>query len=154
ARMAATSLLETVNEGDIVSIYTFDSVVREIAPPTVIGPSSRGDLIRRIGTIVPMGSTNMYDGLRTGEARASQAPATHPVRRVVIISDGIANVGPCSLDDLGNLAAQGTESGVQVSAIGVGMDYDEHTLSSLAVRSSGRLYHLAEPSQMATILRE
>src|SRR5262249_13691636 len=41
---------------------------------------------------------------------------------------------------------------VQVSAIGVGLDYDERTLNALAVRSSGRLYHLEEPRDMTAIL--
>ena len=64
-----------------------------------------------------------------------------------ICLDGRANVGPSSPEALGDLAARGTEDGVQVSAIGVGLDYDERTLGELARRSSGRMYHLEEPSQ-------
>ncbi len=154
ARMAASSLLETLSDGDIVSVYTFSNDVMEIAPPTVMNAQSRGALIQRVNTIQPMGGTNMYDGLRVGEARLAEAPATHPVRRLVMISDGMANIGPSSPEELGNLAANGTESGVQVSAIGVGLEYDERTLGALAMRSSGRMYHLEQPSQMASILRE
>jgi Ca-activated chloride channel family protein len=96
----------------------------------------------------------MYDGLRVGEARVAEAPSTHTIRRVVLISDGMANIGPSSPEELGNLAAQGTETGAQVSAIGVGLEYDENTLGALAMRSAGRLYHLSQPSEMASILRE
>jgi Ca-activated chloride channel family protein len=74
------------------------------------------------------------------------------LRRVVVISDGLANVGPSSPQELGDLAAAGTEQGVQVSAIGVGLDYDERTLGELARRTSGRLYHLEQPEQLAAIL--
>jgi Ca-activated chloride channel family protein len=95
----------------------------------------------------------MFAGLQAGEARLAYAPPTHPVRRVVLISDGMANIGPSSPEELGTLAAQGTESGAQVTAIGVGLDYDERTLGALAVRSSGRLYHLDAPGQMAQILQ-
>jgi Ca-activated chloride channel family protein len=84
----------------------------------------------------------------------SRAPATHPIRRLVIISDGRANIGPSDPQSLGSLAAQGTEFGAQVSAIGVGLDYDERTLAALAVRSAGRMYHLEHPAQMATILEQ
>jgi Ca-activated chloride channel family protein len=69
-----------------------------------------------------------------------------------MISDGMANVGPTSPEILGAVAARGAATGVQVSAIGVGLDYDERTLDALAERSSGRLYHLDEPRQMTAIL--
>jgi Ca-activated chloride channel family protein len=154
ARMAASSLIESLADGDIVSVYAFSNSVLEIAPPTIVDEGSRARLIQQVAGIVPMGGTNMFDGLRTGEARVAQAPPTHPVRRVVVISDGMANIGPSSPEALGEVAAQGTEYGAQVSAIGVGLQYDERTLSALAVRSAGRLYHLAQPTQMTAILRE
>jgi Ca-activated chloride channel family protein len=94
----------------------------------------------------------MFDGLRLAEHRALESPPDHPVRRVVMISDGMANVGPSSPEVLGAVAARGADGGVQVSAIGVGVDYDERTLDALAVRSSGRLYHLEEPREMTGIL--
>jgi Ca-activated chloride channel family protein len=152
ARMAAASLLESLTMGDIVSIYTFSDRVAEIAPPTVAAPDVMSSLIASTQQIMATGSTNMYDGLRVAEAQVAKAPGTHPVRRVIVISDGQANVGPSSPEELGQLAARGTEAGVQVSAIGVGLDYDERTLGALAVQSSGRLYHLEQPSQMASIL--
>ncbi|MCC6553323.1 MAG: VWA domain-containing protein [Polyangiaceae bacterium] len=152
ARLAATSLLESLAAGDIVSMYSFSDGVTEIAPPTEVEPSAMGDLIAQTRHFEAMGSTNLYDGLRAGERTAGAAPRTHAVRRVIVISDGQANVGPSSPQELGDVAAQGTEAGVQVSAIGVGLDYDEQTLGALAVRSSGRLHHLERPSQMASIL--
>lgn len=154
ARAAAQSLLETLRNGDIVSIYAFSDDVYEIAAPMVVGEGTRGDLIRRVAALRDLGSTNLYGGLAAGLARMAQAPATHPIRRVIVISDGQANVGPSDPMSLGNLAASGTEAHTQVTAIGVGLDYDENTLGQLAVRSQGRLYHLANPSQMASILRE
>jgi len=154
AQRAAASLIESLATGDIVSIYAFSDGVTEIAPPTVIEPGTSSGLIAQTRAIEATGSTNLFDGLRMGEVRAAAAPPSHPVRRVVVISDGQANVGPSSPGELGDVAAQGTEAGVQVSAIGVGLDYDERTLGALAVRSSGRLYHLQEPSQMTEIVKQ
>ena len=154
ARMAAASLLESLAEGDIVSVYAFSNDVVEIAPPTRLDATSKTWLSQRVQMLVPQGGTNMYDGVRVGQSRLAEAPATHPVRRLVVISDGRANVGPSDPFQLGQLAANGTEWGTQVSAIGVGLDYDERTLAALAVQSSGRLYHLEHPAQMAVILQE
>ncbi|MBL8604093.1 MAG: VWA domain-containing protein [Myxococcales bacterium] len=153
ARTAAASFIQSLAEGDIVSLYAFSDGVTELAAPTLVNAASRAVLLSRVQQLVPTGSTNLYDGLRVGTMATASAPASHAVRRVVVISDGRANVGPSSAAALGDLAAQSTENGTQVTAIGVGLDYDEATLGALAVRSAGRLYHLEEPSQMAAILQ-
>jgi Ca-activated chloride channel family protein len=152
ARMAASSFLETLRDGDIVSIYAFHNGVTEIASPTVVSPMSRGGLMGRINMLQAMGGTNMWDGLQAGIARVREAPPSHPVRRVVLVGDGQANIGPSDPFSFGNLAAGSTEFGMQITSIGVGMDYDETTLGTVAVRSAGRFYHLAQPFQMAQIL--
>jgi Ca-activated chloride channel family protein len=154
ARMAAASLIESLRDGDIVSVYAFSNSVTEIASPTTVGAGTRNALIQRVNALVASGGTNLYDGVRVGQTRLAETPASHPVRRLVLISDGRANIGPSDAASLGVLAANGTEWGVQVSAIGVGLDYDEHLLAALAVQSSGRLYHLEHPAQMAVILQQ
>jgi Ca-activated chloride channel family protein len=155
ARRAAKDLIDRLGDGDIVSITTFSDSAEERLPATRLDRASRARIDAAIAELVPDGGTNLFDGLRFGEARAAMAPATHPVRRVVVISDGRANVGPTSAEILGALAARGADqNGVQVTAIGVGLDYDETTLNTLAIRSSGRLYHLAEPAELAGILEQ
>jgi Ca-activated chloride channel family protein len=154
ARIAASGVLETLTDGDIVTIHAFSDGVMEIAPPTVVSSETRGSLLQRVQWIQAAGSTNLFGGLSAGIMRAGQAPQTHSARRVILISDGQANIGPSDPISLGNLAAQGTEMRTQVTAIGVGMDYDERTLGTIAMRSAGRFYHLAEPYQMAQILSQ
>ncbi|MEC7518392.1 MAG: VWA domain-containing protein [Myxococcota bacterium] len=154
ARMAAASLLENLADGDIVSIYGFSNQVTEFAPPTVVSASSRGPLMQRIQQLYASGGTNLYGGMQAGISRMGQAPGSHPVRRVFLISDGHANIGPSDPHSLSNLAAGATEFGTQITGIGVGLSYDQATLSAMVVRSSGRLYHLAQPHQMASILQE
>ncbi len=154
AQMAASGLLESLADGDIVSIYGFSNGVTEVAAPTVIDASSRGALMQRVGMLAAGGGTNIEGGMRAGVARMAQAPATHPIRRVFLISDGRANIGLMDPQGLGDLAASATEWGTQVTAIGVGYDYDPATLSAMAVRSAGRLHHLARADQMGPILEQ
>jgi Ca-activated chloride channel family protein len=85
---------------------------------------------------------------------AMSAPSTHAVRRVVLISDGLATVGTTSREMLGVLGERAADHGVQITSIGVGLDYDEQTLNALALRSSGRLFHLERPDQLASIMSE
>lgn len=152
ARATARELVEKLADGDIVSIHTFADGAEERVAPTILSARTRPTILRVIAGLVPSGGTNLFEGLRLGEARALAAPQSHPVRRVVLISDGQANIGPSSPEILGSLAARGAESGTQVTAIGVGLEYDENTLNALAVRSSGRLYHVSEPREMSAML--
>jgi Ca-activated chloride channel family protein len=154
ARMAAASFIDNLAQGDIVSLYAFSDGVRQLSPPVVVDDASRAMLLDRVRHLYAAGGTNLWGGLSAAQAAVAQAPASHPVRRVVVISDGRANVGPSSAAEFGDLAATSTENGTQITAIGVGLDYDENTLGALAVRSAGRLYHLEQPEQMAVILQD
>jgi Ca-activated chloride channel family protein len=98
------------------------------------------------------GSTNMFEGLELAQMHVAQTPDDHPVRRVVLISDGQANVGPSSPQALGELAQRGLGVGAQVTSLGVGLDYDERTLDAIAERTSGRLFHVGDPREMNATL--
>jgi Ca-activated chloride channel family protein len=152
ARLAGRELVQKLSDGDIVSLVTFANDAEERVQPTLLGRSTRVGIQGVISAVVPVGGTNMFDGLRLAEGQVTHGPASHPVRRIVLISDGQANIGPSSPEVLGALAARGADQGVQISAIGVGLDYDERTLNALAMRSSGRLYHLDEPRELTAIL--
>ena len=153
ARSAAKTLVDALKDGDIVSIDRFDDDAKPVVAPTVINKESRVTVERKIDALATGGSTNLFDGLALGEAHVARAPETHSVRRVVVISDGQANIGPSSPAELGQLAERGVKFHAQVTALGVGNDYSEQTLNALAVRSSGRLYHIDDPKEMAGMLR-
>jgi Ca-activated chloride channel homolog len=154
ARQAAKQLIASLSEGDIVSVDTFSDRAAALIPPTVLTPESRERLMTAISRLRPQGSTNMFEGLSLGEAHVAQAPPSHTVRRVVVISDGIANVGPSTPEALGAVAERGLRFRAQVTSLGVGNDYDERTLNALAIRSSGRLFHISEPKEMVAFLKK
>lgn len=154
ARTAAAALVNKLSNGDLVGLFSFSDDVQERMPLTNLSASTRPAFATAISSLTPSGGTNLFEGLRSGERAVFAAPTTHPVKRIVVISDGQANVGPTSPDVLGALAARGAEHGIQVTSVGVGLDYDETTLNALAVRSSGRLYHMSEPRELTAILQQ
>ncbi len=153
ARAAATTLVRSLKDGDIVALDSFSDDARTLVSPTRLDRSTRSEILRQIAQLVPSGSTNMFSGLSLAESQMAAAPASHALRRVVMISDGIANIGPSSPEVLGSLAQNGLRFRAQVTSFGVGNDYDERTLNALSMRSSGRLYHIGEPREMSAILR-
>ncbi len=153
ARTAARQLVQNMEDGDIVALDTFSDQARVVIPPTKLDVETRPEILRAIAALGSGGSTNMFAGLTLGESHMASAPATHTVRRVVVISDGIANVGPSTPEALGALAERGLRFRSQVTSLGVGGDYDEHTLNALAIRSAGRLYHISDPREMVGTLK-
>lgn len=153
ARDAAKAMVNGMKNGDLIAIHRFDGSAHEMVAPTVLDSHSRMMVLGTIAELEPGGATNMFEALDLAIRRARSAPATHPVRRVVMISDGRATAGPTSTHTLAQQAENGVPFGVQVTALGVGLDYDENTLNALAMRSSGRLFHLSDPKEMSGIVQ-
>jgi Ca-activated chloride channel family protein len=153
AREAAKAVVDRLYDGDFVSVHAFDDVAREIVPPIALSAENRRRVHATISELGANGATNLFDGLQLAEQRMRGAPATHPVRRIIVVSDGKPTVGQSSAEVLGALAARATQAGAQVTSFGVGLDYDEHVLNQLAVRSSGRLYHLADAAELPSIVK-
>lgn len=154
AREAALRLLDELEPGDIVSLVTFSDRARVRVPPTTLDESRRRSLRTVVEELSAEGGTAMGDGLRLASAQLWNVPSSHLVRRVVVISDGKATVGIQSPSQLGQIAERGLQQGVQVTALGVGLDYDERTLNELALRSSGRLYHVEQSHQLPGIIEQ
>ena len=154
ARRAAQRLIEQMQDGDLVSLVTFSGDARLLVSPTELNAARRRALLDIVEELEAEGGTAMHDGLALAEHQMFRTPDTHLVRRVVVISDCKATVGPTSPHQLGQIAESGLSHSIQVTALGVGLDYDELTLNELAVRSSGRLYHIEHSEELPGIIEE
>lgn len=152
AREGAATLVRSLRDGDIVALDAFSDEAQTIVPPTALDAASRREILRQIEGLVPTGSTNLFAGLTLAQSQIARAPATHTVRRIVVLSDGIANRGPSTPELLGSVARQGQRFGAQITSLGIGIDYDERTLNALSVQTNGRLYHVDEPRETAAVL--
>ena len=152
ARASARTIVQRLAEGDVISVDTFSDHARTLVAPVVITPETRARVLSAIAELGTGGSTNMAEGLELAEMHVAQAPHDHPVRRIVMISDGQANVGLSSPQALGELAQRSLALGAQVTSLGVGFDYDERTLDAIAERTSGRLFHVGDPREMTATL--
>jgi Ca-activated chloride channel homolog len=152
ARASARTIVQRLADGDILSVDTFSDRARPLVHPVVLTGATREAVLAAISRIGTEGSTNIFDGLELAEMHVARAPQDHPVRRIVMISDGKANVGPSTPQALGDLAQRSLSIGAQVTSLGVGLDYDEQTLDAIAERTSGRLFHVGDPREMTATL--
>lgn len=149
AKEAAILALHRLKSRDIVSVVLYDSDVHVLVPATKM--THRDRIVRKIREISAGGSTALYAGVQTGAEELRKFISNERVNRVVLLSDGLANVGPDSPGVLGKLGADLIDEGISVTTIGMGSGYNEDLMTQLAYKSDGGHYFCEEPDELAGI---
>jgi len=129
-------LVEQLREDDTVSIVVYGSNARVVLEPT------RGFKQRKILSVIrglePEGATNAEAGLRLGYEMALEAFKRDGINRVILCSDGVANVGNTEADAILELIARHVEKGITMTTVGFGMDnYNDTLMEQLADNGNG-----------------
>jgi len=129
-------LVERLGRGDQVSIVVYGSDARVILEPT---PAYRkGQILEAIYRLQPEGVTNMEAGLRLGYKMALRGYNPDGINRVVLCSDGVANVGKIQAGQILREVRGYVEEGVMLTTIGFGMDnYNDTLMEQLADDGNG-----------------
>ena len=149
AKEAAILALHRLKSTDIVSVILYDSDVHVLVPATRM--TNRHRIIHKIRGIRAGGSTALYAGVQTGAEEVRKFLSSKRVNRIVLLSDGLANVGPDSPGALGKLGADLIDESISVTTIGLGNGYNEDLMSQLAFKSDGGHYFCEEPDELASI---
>ncbi|MBL9180573.1 MAG: VWA domain-containing protein [Verrucomicrobiaceae bacterium] len=152
AREAAVAAIERLGGDDIVSVIAFDTAVTTVVPATKL--SSREEIIAAIRKIEVGGSTALFAGVSKGAEELRKFKSPQMVSRIVLLSDGQANVGPQSADELGRYGLSLGKEGISVTTIGLGLGYNEQLMAQLAQHSDGNHAFIKEPSELAAVFTE
>ncbi len=135
AREAAIKAIGLLQSGDIVSVVTYDSVVNVVVPATRV--SDKQSIYRAIRRIRDGGRTALFAGVSKGASEVRKFLDKTRVNRVILLSDGLANIGPSTPSELGQLGASLGKEGISVTTIGLGLGYNEDLMTQLAGMSDG-----------------
>ncbi len=149
AKEAAILALHRLKSTDIASVVLYDSNVEVLVPATKL--TKKETIIRKIRQINAGGSTALYAGVQNGADEVRKFIAKNKVNRIVLLSDGLANVGPDRPCDLGQLGAALVKEGISVTTIGLGLGYNEDLMSQLAFKSDGGHYFAQTADALAGI---
>ncbi|MCP4803981.1 MAG: VWA domain-containing protein [Proteobacteria bacterium] len=152
AKAAARELVEALDADDHFSFITFSDRAQVRVPMSQVLDGS--SLIRSIDAVSEGGGTNLYEGLSVGLSQLSGVASDSAVNRVIVLSDGKANVGVTSLSQLSSLASRDNDGGVRVSTIGLGLDYNEDLLAEMADRGGGTYRFVSDADTLAGVFRE
>jgi Ca-activated chloride channel homolog len=151
AREAATFCVDQMLATDRLSVVTFDDRIDVLFPSEpVTNKQSMKDLIARVAA---RGSTALHAAWVRGGLTVSEQILEKGVNRVVLITDGLANVGITSGDEIVTQAMGLFRRGVSTSTIGIGSDFNEDLLMPMAQAGGGNAWHVVEPNDMQHIFQ-
>ena len=135
-KRALTLLLEQLHPGDRVGIVVYGSTARVVLPHT--GIQNREHILAAINSLVPDGVTNAEEGLRMGYELALKNARAEGINRVILCSDGVANVGETGPDAILNAIRPYVDEGITLTTVGFGMgNYNDVLMERLANDGNG-----------------
>ena len=150
AKNAVTRVVESMQNGDRFALVTYDQSARVVVP-LMDAIASRSWIRQRIQEIVAGGGTNIPAGLQTGFA-ALQNARNGRSTRVVLVSDGLDGSG-MTAPQTAQIVQGYSNGGVTVASLGIGLDYDEQYLTSVADAGRGNYAFLANGTELGPFVQ-
>jgi Ca-activated chloride channel family protein len=148
---AAQKLVEYLTPEDILSVVIYDDTPEVILPAHPVQNPS--EIKKQIGKIRAGGCTNLSGGWLMGcdLVKANQSPER--LNRVLLLTDGLANVGISDDRVLINTAKEKAEQGVFTTTLGFGNYFNEDLLIGMANAGRGNFYFIQSPDDAADVFK-
>jgi Ca-activated chloride channel family protein len=150
-RRAASMAVTLLREADRCGLVAYDNEILRPAACRALDGGQRSRLQRGIERLHARGSTDLFGGWLTGAEELSRLGGER-VRRVLIMTDGLANVGVTDRGEILHHVRELASRGVGTTAFGVGLDFDEVLVSGMAEAGNGHFYYIERPEQIPDFL--
>ncbi len=155
ARQAACVAVDQLADDDYFSLVIFDNRAEVLIPPDRVGGRRQREALKdRIDQIRPGGGTAIHAGVTLGAQQLRRFLDKECVNRIVLLSDGLANVGPSRASDLATLGRELRREAMSVTTIGLGDDYNEDLMVALAEASNANYYYVRDAEKLPGIFAE
>ena len=153
AKRAMRILVNNLKDGDTVSMVTYAGNTRVVLEPT--GLEHKAEIFAAIEDLNAGGSTAMGSGLELAYELAGRSLKPGTVSRVLVLSDGDANVGRTSHEAILSTIAGQVKEGVTLSTVGFGMgNYKDTLMEQLANKGNGNYYYIDSMNQARRVFQE
>lgn len=151
-RQALRQLVERMNDEDRFALVTYESGVEVRVPLAETARERRREWLRAVNALETAGGTNIAAGLEAGLAELVRARQPSRASRVLLLSDGLATEGETSVEALVGRAQRIARQDSVLGAVGIGADFDERMMTSLARGGAGAFYYLAKLEALSPLL--
>jgi Ca-activated chloride channel family protein len=144
-------LLDELRPDDRVALVVYGSRGRVVLAPT----ADKEALRAAVNGLYPEGATNAEEGLALGYDVASAALRPGAINRVILASDGVANVGATGPDSILARVRAEAARGIELTTLGFGMgNYNDVLMERLADDGDGRYAYLDTLEEARRVLVE
>ena len=149
-KKAADFVVDQLSADDILSIVNYDDAVEITCTSQPI--KNKELLHAAIAKIYDRGSTNLTGGMLEGYTQVKSTKKSGYINRVLLLSDGLANVGISEPVQIQSIAQKKfREEGIALSTFGVGADFNEDLMTNLAEYGGANYYFIGTPDQIPSI---
>jgi Ca-activated chloride channel family protein len=152
ARYSAAQLVDSLTQRDNLTIVEYDDLVSTLYPSSPV--TEKATIKKLINTLEPRGSTNLCGGMLQGIDEVKKSYQQGFISRVILLTDGLANQGITNPQQIAALVRNARMQGISISAMGLGLDYDENILQMIAENGGGNYYYIESATQMAHIFKQ
>lgn len=146
AKKAAINFINRLNENDRVSVVSYSSSSQVLIGSGAANETWKQKAILAVTALSAGGGTALHQGWLLAAQQVAPFVSDFSVSRVIVLSDGQANVGPSNPDVLREEASQLAAAGVGTTTCGLGYGFNEDLMTSLA--QGGRAFYAASSDQI------
>jgi Ca-activated chloride channel family protein len=149
AREAAMMAVDRLEKGDVLGVVAYSHEIEVLAPAGRLrnAKAIREDILR----LSADGRTALHAGVKEGLRQLSEFRDPYVINRIILLSDGMANVGPSTPAELEELGRDAAKDGISVTTIGLGLGYNEDLMTRLALASDGNHAFVEHPADLVRI---
>jgi len=146
-------LVNELRPTDRIGIVVYGSQARVVLRPT--SGENKSVILGAIEELAPDGSTNAEEGLKLGYLMAREELDPKRINRLILLSDGVANVGNTGPDSILKSVRDSSADGLTLSTVGFGMgNFNDVLMEQLANDGDGTYAYVDTISEARRIFVE
>lgn len=146
---AAIKVMHNLRSEDIFSVVTFSDRAEVLIPAS--HPYDKRRLESRIQMLQPSGGTEIYQGLRAAYDEILRHSGQERIDHIILLTDGHTYGDDQLCIDL---AKQAAKQGIGISAMGIGKEWNDEFLDTLAKNTGGSSRYIARTEDIQRFLVE
>jgi secreted protein with Ig-like and vWFA domain len=148
-REAMRVLATQLHPQDTISVVTFARTARLWADG--VAGDKAGETLSQVGGITPEGGTNLEEAMRLAYETARRHYLASGINRVVLLTDGAANLGNVDAASLKQKVEAQRKQGIALDCFGIGWeDFNDDMLAELSGNGDGRYAFINSPEEAGT----
>ncbi|MEH2248425.1 vWA domain-containing protein [Nostoc sp.] len=140
ALKAAESVVDQLEPDDILSVVVYDDEVDSVVPPQAV--TNKAALKNSIHKVRAGGITNLSGGWLKGCEHVKTRLDPQKINRVLLLTDGHANMGIQDPKVLTATSGQKAEEGITTTTLGFAQGFNEDLLIGMARAATGNFYFI------------